>query len=159
MADGVENRRQSRCIESLDPSPFEQSFGRKGGQYAIAVGHHLAKPGDELSLRVFGAVGRFTGPVAHIRFASDSMQNPLPQVSAQVQKNILNAVVRGMLPPVQVGVAQLLKTVVDFLEGAGERRATLRQEGCADRRIVMGTRWRSGFNRHEASPRNVTGLS
>jgi hypothetical protein len=61
------------------------------------------------------------------------MYDPLPHVAAQVQKNVLDAVVRLVLPPAQVPVVKLIETIDDLLHRACQRLPRFGQERGADR--------------------------
>jgi hypothetical protein len=103
--------------------------------------HGLAKFFDKLDLGMLGAIGEFPRPIANVELASNSVQDPLPQVAAQMQENILNAVVRLMLPPPQIGVGQLAQAMLYLFQGASQRPTAFRQirgaKGCLVSRIRL----------------------
>jgi hypothetical protein len=129
----VEQGCQDRGFEALNAARLQQPPLRIIRDRPNGIVHGRTKPADQFRLRpsvTIGELGRTISPVLGV---SGAVHDPLPEVPAQVQKDVLNAVVRLVRPPPEIGFGKLLETMFDFRQRIDERLSALGEPGRLDR--------------------------
>lgn len=111
----IEDGREHGRIETLNATRLEEPLGWKGGQRAIGFGERHTQPSKQLVFAQRLPFGKFTNPITIVWRTADAMYDPLLYVAAQVQKDVLDAVVRFVLAPPHILVAELVEAVRDLL--------------------------------------------
>ena len=92
MRNAVEDRRHPGHVEALDASDFCKLPGIDTSQDVLRLLDDGFEPAQQLLVRdrpTFGKLGR---TIANVRSTADAGHNPLPQIAAQVQDQVADAV-------------------------------------------------------------------
>src|SRR5262249_42098647 len=118
MRNTVEDRSHPSHVETLNATDFRKLPGIDTKQNSLRFLDDVFKPAYQLFFRdrpTFRKLGR---TIANIGCAADAGHDPLPQVAAQVQDQVADAVETRLRPPPHLLVIQLTQAVLDAIQGA-----------------------------------------
>src|SRR5262249_53452164 len=118
MRNTVEDRRQSSDIKALDAPGLQKLTGCLSTQHRPCLGYHRLQSAHQFVFRdrpPFGKLGRTMAPIGSTTQAG---HDPLPQIAAQVQDQVADAIETRLGAPPQLLVTQLTKAVPDAIQGA-----------------------------------------